>query len=1071
MARRKPRKHDGWFANLLVLAAALSARAQTAEAASANIDPPEPPNGHAASGLPACATPAPAPYPGAPWFEGDEARTGFAPALQTTLHPARLQAEDAAHAAPALAQAERAAPVIWRGRTLGVAPLRMDDGRVSIATDAFLEVARAHLGARTLELMPVLDVGGRLRPFALSSGATLRYDDATGALLLETNELEPAPPAPAFAPPPDAPPAPPSAHTEPPRAEAAPPAPPPPAPASPPPQAPAAQAAPAPAPQSPPAPPPPPAAQAPPPTTATQTPPVTAQAPPAAPRQRASLDFVYPLMIDDRYLGDIPVRTEANGEVSFELERLIALIEGQFDQIVIASLRQRAVDGRLRPFEDPSGFVLHFDDALQELQVRAPGSLRAVATISIVGGGTHTNAQARLSRAAPLSAYVTFDMTQSWDHSAEDEREPMQGFVETGIRLFGDRGIFFEGRALYEENAAEEFRRGDTRLIYDHVDSMISASLGDVRYGASAFQSAPPMGGVVIERVFSLQPTRSYRPAGRRAIVLDRRTSVDVIVNGVEMRRLDLLPGRYDLRDFPFVDGANDVVLALVDELGQRELIDMRGYFDADLLGPGVSEFSYAYGALASSEAEGIRYDTDTTLYSMFHRIGVTSTLTLGVNAQGRNGANLYGAEMLWASPIGTIGIDYASSDNPAIGRGEAALVRYEYQPQLWPGGATWSFGLSSQWQDERFAAIDAVQAVGDYITQNDATLRLYHPDWGTATFGLGYDQPRDAAMPERYEASFTYARRVWGNLFGSFQVRHREEGDERETSGAISLALRFDRRNQVTLRHDTRAQTSELDWYRSGSYGVGGASTNLRLGHNEATGESYGSGSLAYFGNRFEATLSNDSRTIGLQNEELASRTTARFGASVAYAGSQVAVGRPVRGAFAIVNGHESLEGRQIFLGGGGDNRPRAQSGWFGPALVPNLNPYSVESVSVDVDDLPPGYDLGAGQIDFRAYRGAGFDIRVGSDANLTVLAQIVDPSGAPVALAGGELRSLDDETREPIQAFTNRNGRFVAAGVSPGRYRLVLFTDPPLETEISIDPAAAGMVQIGQIQMRESP
>ncbi|MCR6644426.1 MAG: hypothetical protein NVV62_07870 [Terricaulis sp.] len=108
--------------------------------------------------------------------------------------------------------------------------------------------------------MPVLDVGGRLRPFALSSGATLRYDDATGALLLETNELEPAPPAPAFAPPPDAPPAPPSAHTEPPRAEAAPPAPPPPAPASPPPQAPAAQAAPAPAPslQSPPAPPSPP---------------------------------------------------------------------------------------------------------------------------------------------------------------------------------------------------------------------------------------------------------------------------------------------------------------------------------------------------------------------------------------------------------------------------------------------------------------------------------------------------------------------------------------------------------------------------------------------------------------------------------------------------------------------------------------------------------------------------------------------------------------------------------------------------------------------------------------------
>ena len=123
-----------------------------------------------------------------------------------------------------------------------------------------------------------------------------------------------------------------------------------------------------------------------------------------------------------------------------------------------------------------------------------------------------------------------------------------------------------------------------------------------------------------------------------------------------------------------------------------------------------------------------------------------------------------------------------------------------------------------------------------------------------------------------------------------------------------------------------------------------------------------------------------------------------------------------------------------------------------------------------MDVEDLPPGYDLGAGQLDFRAYRGAGFDIRVGSDANLTLMASLVSPSGAPVAMAGGELRSLDDPSRAPIQAFSNRNGRFVASGVSAGRYRRVLFTDPPLEAEINLEPAAAGMVQLGAIQMRES-
>ena len=1069
--RKSKKRGGGWLAKLVLLAALDATRAQAAPPAEQDQDPADGPLSEAASaGLQLdCRAHGEAAvqlaYPAGLWFEAAEFYSLADPAPpEATLQHARMQHQSLAPAEPTtptpLAADEHAAPLMWRGVVLGAVPVRMERGRTSFAAEAFLELARARLSPRTLELMPVLAIGGRLTPFALSEGVTLRYDDASGALLLETD----------FSPTPVAAPAPASSPIAQAVAPAEPIAPPVQTPITsppPPPAQPAQQQAPAPTIQ--------PAQQQAEPAPSIQAaqqqaapPPPPAPPQPAAPRQRGQLDFVYPLMIDNRYLGDIPVRIEPDGGVSFEVERLLNLLEGQFDPIVLTSVRQRAVEGRVRPFEDPSGFVLHFDEALQELQVRAPGSLRTVETISIAGG-QRSSSDVRLRRAAPLSAYVTFDVTQSWDHSAADAREPMQGFVETGIRLFGDRGIFFEGRALYEEGAEEEFRRGDARLVYDHVESMISASLGDIRYGASTFQSAPPMGGIVIERLFSLQPTRSYRPAGRRAIVLDRRTAVDVIVNGVEMRRLDLLPGRYDLRDFPFVEGANDVVLALVDELGQRELIDLRGYFDADLLAPGVSEFSYAFGALATSETEGISYDTDATLYSMFHRIGVSSTVTLGVNAQGGHDADLYGVEMLWASPIGTIGLDYAHSENAALGAGDAALLRYEYQPQVKPGGFSWSFGFSSQWQSEQFAAIGATQTFSDFVTQNDATLRFYHPDWGTTTFGAGYDQPRDTAAPERYEASFTYARRLWGNLFGSFQVRHREEGDVRETSGAISLALRLDRRNQVTLRHDTRAQTSELDWFRTGSYGVGGVSTNVRVGHNEDTGESYGSGALSYFGNRFEATLSNDSRTIGLQDNALASRSTARVGASVAYAGTQIAIGRPVRGAFAIVNAHESLEGRQILLGGGADTRPRAQTGWFGPALVPNINPYSIESVSFDVENLPPGYDLGAGQLDFRASRGAGFNIKVGSDANLTILAQIVDPSGAPVMMAGGELRSLSDETREPILAFTNRNGRFVAAGVAPGRYQLVLFTDPPLETELTISPASAGMVQLGQIQMRE--
>lgn len=959
-------------------------------------------------------------------------------------------------------------PLIWGGRTLGEVALRVESGRVSFSAEQFAALADHALDARTRELLPVLEIGGRLTPFSLdSSGVSVRYDEARRALTLEIRTQSPAPAHFAVASieraalSPSAPPVleslpqggfePLTAPTPQPAALLTPTAletqrq-----------NAPTAPAAPI--PQPPPAPPPAPAAE---------ITPIQADAPMQTARPTRQLEFIYPLMIDDRYLGDVPIRFEPDGAVSLSVARLIELAEPLLDPLVTASIRERAVEDRIRPFEDASGVALVFDDSLQELRLVAPGALRRSQTLSLSGLNISDNANARIEHAEPLSAFITLDVTQSYNHDNEPSREPLQAIIDTGFRLFGDKGVAFEGRGFYDEASVHEFRRGEARLIYDHIPSMISTTLGDLRYGAAGFQSGPPMGGLSVERLFSLQPNRNYRPAGRRAFVLDRRTTVTVLVNGVELRRLDLLPGRYSLEDFPMVEGANDVTLILEDEFGRREVIDMRSYFDIELLAQGVSEFSYAIGAPSTSEADGIAYQSDVLQYSMFHRIGVLSNLTLGVNAQGLGDAHLYGGEVLLASPLGVFGLDVAHSENPDVGEGDAALLRYELQPR--PGdGLTWSFGLSSQWQSPQFAAIDATAAFTTYEYQHDASLRLYHPDWGTLSLSASYDQPYATGGEERIETSLGYSRRLFGDIYGAFQVNHIEEGDSTETFGAFSLSLRLGRRQQMTARHSTRTGLSELEWQRSGSYGVGGISANARIGHNEETGEDFGGGAVSYFANRFELTATSDARTVGLENDELSTRSSVHFGSSLAYAGSRVALGRPIRGGFAIVGTHDSLDGHKVILGGG--DRPRAMTGWFGPALVPDLGLFTPESVGIDVDNLPPGYDLGAGQLDFRAVRSGGYDIEIGSAASVTVMATLVGPDGAPIAMAGGELRSLDDPHREPVQAFTNRNGRFAAPGVAPGRHLLVLFTDPQLQAELNIEEDTVGLVQLGTIEMRES-
>ena len=996
-----------------------------------------------------------------------------APPIPPASAPATGQAQpQAASTSPTMtspaplvrARAEPAA-VYWRDRYLGDTSVSFaPDGGLSFDSATFLAMANDILTAEEAAALRRARPGDRLGPISLeTAGVSIAYDQARRALVLTTSSVAPSHSPPEFIPASTAV----EAVDVAPLASLTPVA----EPASPPPAASAVTPAPAPA-LAPTLAAAPAASQ---PLNTSSAPSASSQrqtTPPDEPRPLArpvrQMDFIYPLMLDGRYLGDIPLRFETDGSITFPTDRLWDLLTPLVDPPVLDELRARNTSARAQPFEDSeSGIVVIFDDALQELQITIPGVSRRVQTIAVAGSGALAADETRFARPAPVAAYLNFDINQSYNHDLPTPREPLLGLLEGSVRLFGDSGFVVQGRATYREGAEDEIARDETRLIYDHVPSMISLTLGDLRLGTTSFQSAPSLGGISVERLFSLQPQRNFRPAGRRAISLDRRTTVLVIVNGVEMRRLDLLPGQYNIQDFPFAEGANDVRIVLEDEFGRREEINLSGYFDLELLAPGLSEFSYAIGVPASAGVNGITYNDDVQVYSMFHRIGVLSNLTVGVNAQGRDDAHLYGGEILWASPIGTIGLDIVHSDHPLVGEGDAALVRYEIESTR-NEGLSWRFGLSSEWQSDLFSGINSTSPFGDYELQSDASLQLSHPSWGTMTFGYSYDQARPGVF-DRSEGYIGYSRRLFRNLFGSVQVRHREEGDERETSGSLNLSWRLGPRDQLSFRHNSDVNTSELDWRRSGSYGVGGLSSSVRVGQRHDTGDTSAGGAISYYSNRFEATLNHDARTVGLDNDEVSQRTSLRVGGALAYAGERIAVGRPVRGAFAIVRGHESLERSPVILGGDID-RPRARSGLFGPALLSDLNTYSHEVVGVDVENLPPGYDLGSGQIDFRAYRGAGYDVVVGSAASVTVLATVLGPNGEPLSMIGGELRSLDDPEREAIQAFTNRTGRLAASGVTPGRYRLVLFAEPQLEAELSVAEGSVGLVQLGAIRVGEA-
>jgi outer membrane usher protein len=129
-------------------------------------------------------------------------------------------------------------------------------------------------------------------------------------------------------------------------------------------------------------------------------------------------------------------------------------------------------------------------------------------------------------------------------------------------------------------------------------------------------------------------------------------------------------------------------------------------------------------------------------------------------------------------------------------------------------------------------------------------------------------------------------------------------------------------------------------------------------------------------------------------------------------------------------------------------------------------MSAYSPARVAYGVDDLPVGYDLGAGAFDlFPAYK-SGYRLTVGSDYTVTALGTLVDEHGEPIALLTGKAREEGREDGPTVTVFTNRAGRFGAQGLRPGRWILEMATEPPTRFVINVPKDAVGLVKLDALR-----
>jgi outer membrane usher protein len=759
------------------------------------------------------------------------------------------------------------------------------------------------------------------------------------------------------------------------------------------------------------------------------------------------------------YLGDMPLTIGADDSLSFPAERALQLLDPLIDPEVMKGLRgSLAGKGTIGPADlIAAGIGVDYDPQTLELRFAIPVEKRASRRLSV--SALDHQSVGTFVRPASHSAYL--NIRGSVDLY---EDGPVTGFQNPVFLLNGvvnSGGLVLETDAIWTPGSSgADFQRLGTRGVYDDTKNVIRFSFGDLETQGRGFQAAPDMAGISLLRSYSvLNPQQIIRPRGDRTFRLERPSTVEVIINGQQVRRIQLAPGNYNLRDFPFAQGGNDIRLNVLDDTGRTEVLRFNIFLDQTQLAKGLDEFGLYMGIKAPLGVHGPDYQED-WIVSGFYRRGLSDNLTLGANFQADEQIQMGGIEAMFGTPIGSFGTHFAVSHTKGFGDGFAIQATFQRLIQHRNGQAD-TFNLFFEHRSRRFAPVTFFLADNQYD---------YEVGGGyTHAFGSDVYMGANARFskgrglnPDVHSYSLTGGWRISSRATLTAEARYTEDSRGDDFSGFLTLTVRFGRTSSIRSEYDTRDNRARLSYQTLHGNGVGSYNVTADVERSDF-GSNVGF-NANYFTNRAELGVSHFGTFAGDFGDSTSQRTTFRLGTSIAFAEGGASIGRPIYDSFAIIKPHPSLKKADVVV------EPTvmgyaANSGSLGSATMPNLSSYSERVVTVDVAGAPAGADIGQGSFKlFPGYR-SGYVLTVGSDYYLTATGTMLDADGQPVALVSGKATELAKPDRAPVTVFTNRQGRFGATGLAPGQWRIEMLDANKSVYVITIPQDAEGVVRLGDI------
>ncbi|WP_402720072.1 fimbria/pilus outer membrane usher protein [Janthinobacterium rivuli] len=563
------------------------------------------------------------------------------------------------------------------------------------------------------------------------------------------------------------------------------------------------------------------------------------------------------------------------------------------------------------------GLSYEYDAARQSVSLQVADDLRAPYRIS-----ARTAAQTPPSRVTPgavlnYEAYAELGQTR-------------RAAIFNDVRYFNDSGVFSNTGTVNLGADQRKYMRFDTFWSHADPETLQTWQVGDLISSSLSWSRAVRVGGVQWRKNFQLRPDLLTFPVASVDGTALVPSSLSLYVNGVQQYAASVPSGPFVLNQVAGINGAGQATLITRDALGRSVTTVLPLYVDTRMLAGGLSDYSVEAGAVRRDYGRRLFGYERQLVASASVRHGVSDSFTFEGHAELAAGLYQAGAGALLR--LGQAGVLNGSlSASTGRSRGVQLGTGYQYM------GPRFSVDVQSVRTSAGFG--DLASRDGSPVVRAADRFTVSLPLPAGSSISSSYISYRTPVGPPSKLATVGYSATLLHGLF--FNASLFQDLRQREKRGFyFGLSMAFD--NNLSLSVNSSRQNGEsgrsVSAQRAADFG-GGFGWNVQAG--TAGGNVYRQAQVEYLGNDGRVSARTQSSSMGNAS-------------SLGAAGALVLMDGHVEAARQVGNGFALVS-----TGGVGnipvlhENRQIGVTGRGGYLLVPNLNPYGNNQISIATDEL----------------------------------------------------------------------------------------------------------------------